>query len=53
VRQDAGAIGAWAVRTLLGLIADGEPASPQGDAVEERVPVRLVVRDSTGPAPLS
>jgi len=53
VRQDAGAIGAWAVRTLLGLIADGEPASPQGDAVEERVPVRLVVRSSTGPAPLS
>jgi len=55
VRQDVAAMAAWAVETLLALIADASsPARPEGDAAltppRERVPVRLVVRESTGPA---
>ena len=58
VRQDIAEMADWAVDTLLRLIADGDPAGaapgPAGPArsparLVRRIPVRLVVRDSTGP----
>lgn len=52
VRQDTDAMGDWAVLTLLGLIA--EEAAGTDTHLEtplQRIPVVLVERDSTAPAP--
>jgi DNA-binding LacI/PurR family transcriptional regulator len=49
VRQDARRLGEVAVDLVLHAIAD--PASASRAGSHDRVPVRLVVRDSSGPAP--
>ncbi|MGD8486441.1 MAG: LacI family DNA-binding transcriptional regulator [Chloroflexota bacterium] len=49
VRQHTDVMGYWAVGTLLELIASGEDQA--AEAAVKRIPVEVVVRESTGPAP--
>jgi DNA-binding LacI/PurR family transcriptional regulator len=52
IRQDTAQMGAWAVSTLLGLVARGASVVAEGaEAPTQRIPVTIVVRSSTGPAP--
>lgn len=52
MRQDLPAIAAIAVRHLVDIIEGGGPAGPPPDAAgASGIPMRLVVRASTGPAP--